>query len=157
MMTPVDPLRGLRRDDDGQLLLLVLCYTVIAALLITVIVNVSKVYLYRRALVAAADGAALAAANAPDLEQIYRGAPGNDAPILPLSQPGTRRAVDTYVTAAQLAHRFADFDVAAVTTDGRQVTVTLTATARMPFLNLLSSEFTRGYVVQASSTARTPL
>ena len=54
-------------EDEGQLILLVLAYTVIAALLITVVVDVSKAYLYRRSLVAAADGAALSAANQPDL------------------------------------------------------------------------------------------
>ena len=51
--------------DDGQLMLLVLVYALIAGLLVTVVVDLSKVYLHRRSLVAAADGAALSAANQP--------------------------------------------------------------------------------------------
>ena len=82
-----DRFRRVRQsDDDGQLILLVLAYAVIAALLVTVVVNVSKVYLNRRSLVAAADGAALSAANQPDLAAVYNGAEAT----LPLSPAGDR-------------------------------------------------------------------
>ena len=79
--------RALRRSRDaGQLILLILAYTVIAGLLVTVVVNVSRVYLVRRSLVAAADGAALTAANQPDLAAVYSGA-GDD----PAAEPARRR------------------------------------------------------------------
>ena len=79
--------------DEGQLLLLVLAYTLVAALLVTVVVNLSKAFLYRRSLVAAVDGAALAAANQPDLERIYTGS----GRALPLSDEGARDSVEQYV------------------------------------------------------------
>ena len=105
--------------DEGQLILLVLAYAVIAALLVTVVVNVSKVYLNRRSLVAAADGAALSAANQPDLDAVYNGA----GATLPLSPGGTEAAVRQYARDADLADRFEGFQVVDVTTDGVTVTV----------------------------------
>lgn len=141
----------LRREDDGQLLILVLGYTVIAALLITVVVNVSKAYLYRRSLVAAADGAAIAAANVPDLPRVYAGGGGATLPLAP-----TRQVVEQYADDAQLGQRFDGFEVVDVSTDGRSVTVTMRAGVRMPFLNLISSRYRDGYPVEATAIARSP-
>lgn len=143
----------LRREDEGQLLLLVLCYAVIAGLLVTVVVDTSKTYLCRRSLVAAADGAALAAANQPDLAEVYGGAGG---PALPISGSAAEAAVARYAADAELAQRFDGFHVVGVTTDGETVTVTLRAAVRMPLLNLLSAGYRGGYPVEASATARSP-
>lgn len=140
-------------DDDGQLILLVLAYAVIAALLVTVVVNVSKVYLNRRSLVAAADGAALSAANQPDLDAVYNGTEAT----LPLSPAGTKAAVRQYARDADLDTRFEGFRVVDVTTDGVTVTVTLRADVGMPFLNLLSDRYNGGYPVRATARARSPL
>lgn len=141
----------MRREDDGQLLILVLCYTVIAALLITVVVNLSKAYLYRRSLVAAADGAAIAAANVPDLPRVYAGGDGTVLPLAP-----TRAVVEQYADDAQLGQRFDGFEVVAVSTDGQTVTVTMRAEVKMPFLNLISSRYRDGYPVEATAIARSP-
>lgn len=141
----------LRREEEGQLLLLVLCYAVIAALLITVVVNLSKAYLYRRSLVAAADGAAISAANVPDLPRVY--AEGEPA-VLPLAP--TREVVEQYAADAELAQRFDGFEVVDVTTDGATVTVTMRAEVRMPFLNLISTRYDDGYPVVATAVARSP-
>jgi len=143
-----------RCDDEGQLLLLVLAYTVIAALLITVVVDVSQAYLYRRSLLAAADAAALSAANQPDLDVVYT---GDDSSVLPLSEAGARRAVEQYAADAELADRFRDFEVVTVDTDGVAVTVTLRAVVHMPFANLVTSDWNGGYPVVASANARSPL
>ena len=140
-------------EDDGQLILLVLAYAVIAALLVTVVVNVSKVYLNRRSLVAAADGAALSAANQPDLDAVYNGTDGT----LPLSPGGTDAAVRQYARDADLATRFEGFRIVDVTTDGVTVTVTLRADVGMPFLNVLSDRYSGGYPVRATARARSPL
>jgi uncharacterized membrane protein len=147
-------LRAVRASgDEGQLMLLILAYTVIAGLLVTLVVNVSKAYLYRRSLVAAADGAALAAANQPDLERIYAGA----GDVLPLSESGARTAVRQYARDADLAGRFDGFRVVDVTTDGQTVTVRLRAVVHMPFANLLTSDVRGGYEVDAAANARSPL
>lgn len=139
--------------DEGQLLLLVLAYTVIAGLLVTVVVDVSQVYLYRRSLLAAADAAALTAANAPDLGRLYAGADDR----LPLSRRGARTAVDQYAVDAALDERFAGFDVQAIDTDGTTVTVTFAAAAPLPFVGVVARRFTGGYPVTATATARSPL
>ena len=152
-MTRLRQLRRCAGDDDGQLILLILVYTVIAGLLVTVVVDVSKVYLYRRSLVAAADGAALSAANQPDLAGVYDGADTT----LPLSRTGTRAAVEQYVADAELAQRFPDFGVTAVDTDGVTVAVTFHATVPMPFGNLVTARFAGGYPVRATARARSPL
>jgi Flp pilus assembly protein TadG len=147
-------LRGFRGDDDGQLLLLVLVYTVIAAVLITVVVDVSQAYLYRRSLLAAADAAALSAANQPDLDAVYT---VDDLTVLPLSDSGTLRAVEQYAEDAQLADRFRDFAVDTVDTDGVAVTVTLRAVVHLPLANLVTSRWRDGFPVEARATARSPL
>jgi hypothetical protein len=147
-------LRDVRdRGDDGQLLLLVLIYAVIAGLLVTVVVNLSKAYLYRRSLVAAADGAALTAANQPDLARIYAGA----GPVLPLSESGARAAVAQYAVDAELSVRFDGFQVVDVTTDGQTVTVRLRAVVQMPFANVLTAGLADGYEVDATAHATSPL
>ncbi len=147
-------LRGVGSSgDDGQLILLILVYTVIAGLLVTVVVDVSKVYLYRRSLVAAADGAALSAANQPELAAVYRGA----GRTLPLSASGATAAVEQYAVDAELSDRFAGFEVAAVATDGVVVTVTLRARVPMPFVNLVAARWSGGYPLHAVARARSPL
>lgn len=142
-----------RREDDGQLLLLVLAYAVIAALLVTAVVDLSQAYLYRRSLLAAADAAALTAANQPDLDRVYTG----ESADLPLSEAGSRDAVDRYALDADLASRFGDFEVVDVDTDGEQVTVTLRAVVHLQFVNLVSARWRHGYPVQARAAARSPL
>lgn len=148
-------LARLRRDEDGQLLLLVLAYTVIAGLLVTVVVDVSQVFLYRRSLLAAADAAALSAANEPDLQRIYTDT--GQGPALPLTEGASERAVTRYAADAELTDRFDGFEVVGVDTDGERVTVTLRADVHLPFVDVLSGRWRGGYPVQARASARSPL
>jgi uncharacterized membrane protein len=146
-------LARLRREEDGQLLLLVLLYTVIAGLLVTVVVDLSTAYLHRRSLLAAADGAALAAANQPDLAAVYTG--GGDT--LPLSGAGARAAVQQYAADARLGDRFDGFTVQDVDVRGATVTVRFGAAVRLPFVRLVAWRWRDGYPVQAAASARSPL
>lgn len=142
-----------RSGDDGQLLLLILVYTVIAGVLVTAIVDVSAVYLARRSLVAAVDAAALSAANRPDLGSVYAGAGDN----LPLSESGTTAAVRQYAADAQLPRQFDGFVVEDVSTDGVTVTVTFATRVRLPFVNTVARAWSGGYGVRAVARARSPL
>ncbi|WP_346434277.1 pilus assembly protein TadG-related protein [Candidatus Protofrankia californiensis] len=60
-----------RRQDAGTILVLTLGYVLIALMLAIVVTDVSTVYLARRSLASAADGAALAAAQSVDEMAIY--------------------------------------------------------------------------------------
>src|SRR4051794_10476906 len=79
--------------DEGQLTLLIIGFVAIAAVLVGVGVDASKVFLAQRALSAAADAAALSAAQAVDKQAIYTGTGGGCGGLLPLDDAeATRRA-----------------------------------------------------------------
>jgi uncharacterized membrane protein len=145
--------RRVQRGDEGQLAILIIGYTVIAALLVTVVVDLSHAFLYRRALAAAADGAAVAAASSPDLDALYR---HGTADGLPLDQTAARRAVEQYVADAELAGRFRGLEVASVDVRGDAVAVTFVARLRLPVLNSVVND-ADGRLVAATATAVVPL
>ncbi len=160
------PSRATRRGDDGQLLLLVLGCTLIVALLLTVVVDASRVFLAQRALSGAADAAALAGADAVDEAAFYDhsddvadgGGAGEVRELVPLDDAAARQAVDGYVTAAGLPARFEDLVVStALGSGGTSVTVTCSARVRLPFVNVVSAGHAGGYPVSVSASARSPL
>ena len=61
----------MRRDDDGQVMLLSIGYGLLALLLVTVVVSATSVHLERKRLLDTADLAALAAADAIDVPAYY--------------------------------------------------------------------------------------
>jgi uncharacterized membrane protein len=141
-------------QDDGQVLLLVIGFAVIAALLVTVVVNVSKVFLWERALSAAADGAAVAAASAVAESVVYtEGATER----LPLSREGAADRVSAYVSQAGLSQRFGPRFDYAVTVTGDTVSVTFTAPVDLVFGNLLAAAYADGYPLSVTASARSPL
>ena len=143
----------LRNDDNGQLAILVLGYTVIAALLVVVVVDLSHAFLYRRALAAAADAAAVAAASSPDLDALYRKGAGDG---LPLDEASARRAVEQYVEDADLRDRFRGLAVQSVEVRGDRVAVTFVATVRLPVVDLVVGAG-EDRPVAATATAVVPL
>jgi hypothetical protein len=126
--------------DDGQLTLLVIGYTTIAAVLVLVGVDASKVFLARRALSSAADSAALAAAQAVDRGAIYAGDGGQCGGLLPLDPlraadlAGQTLADDE----ADLRHQFARLDPAATDVAEGRVTVRLGGEVAVPFGSVLA-------------------
>jgi uncharacterized membrane protein len=147
-------LQRLRHDDSGQLLVLILGFAVVAGLLVTVVTNASRVFLYQRALSSAADGAALAAAQSVDTAAIYRG--GADE-TLPLDPAAVDAAVIDYLDAGGVAERLPGLAVAATGTDGTTVTVTLTARVDLAFLNAVSDQWSGGVPLRATARATSPL
>jgi len=144
-------LRELRQQDDGQLLPLILVYTLIAAVLVGIVVDTSRAFLQRRSLAAAADAAASAGANALDLDEFY--AQNGSGERLPLGAAAVETVVQTYIADAGLAGRFEGL-TAASSTDGENVTVTMTAQVGFPFdvLSLAPG----GAPVEFTASARSP-
>ena len=81
-------MRRRRGEERGQTAVLVVGFFVVALLLVVVVVDASAAYLRRQQLDAVADGAALAAADALESEQVYVGGLGERAAI----DPGAARA-----------------------------------------------------------------
>jgi uncharacterized membrane protein len=129
-----------RGDDSGQLVLLVVFYGLIAAMLVMLVIDVSKVFLARRSLAAVADGAALAAAQSLDRSAFYRNGPGSELQIDPAA---AREAVRRYAELNGLEGRFRSFsfDAPRLSSDGHTVTVRLHCRVLLP----LPGVFTGGH------------
>lgn len=151
-----------RRDDDGQLTLLVIGYTLIAVVLITVGVDASKVFLARRALASAADAAALAAAQAVDRAAVYAGKSGGCDGLLPIDQ---ERAADLVAAslddAVDLRHALVAVDPPRTAVAAGTVSVRLGGDVGLPFARvvaLLDPRHPDGRVhVEATAHAQAPL
>jgi Putative Flp pilus-assembly TadE/G-like len=125
--------------DDGSIMVLIIGYTVIAAVLIVVGVDVSKVFLAQRALASAADSAALAAAQGVNTRVVY------DGPGLQCGQPlplGQGRAADLAagsVTDARpdLDRSFASLADPQTSVDGGTVSVALSGEVAVPLTKVL--------------------
>jgi uncharacterized membrane protein len=139
-----------RSRDDGQITLLIIGFVMIVVLLVGVVANASKAFVYRRSLASWADGAAVAAAQNVAEDVVYAGPALED---LPISADGARAAVAGYVGRHGLAERFEQFD-SSVVVDPTAATVTVAFRARMPFA--LAGEV-GGVTITAEATATAPL
>lgn len=131
-------LKPVRRGEDGSLTVLVIGYVFIAAVLIVIGVDVSKVFLARRALASVADAAALAAAQAADRSAIYAGA-ASCGGILPIDPAAAQQDVDASLTddLADLRQTFQVVQPADVATADGTVTVHLSGDVQVPFGGVL--------------------
>lgn len=140
--------RRVRRDDRGTVLPLIIGAVVVMTMLVTVVTDVSVLWLARRSVQATVDGAALAGAQAVDLPTLYaQGADGD----LALDPRAARAAVRAYVRALPTAQQPSGFRIASVSATTTTVSVRAQATARLPFLSFLTG---RGVTVVAEATAR---
>jgi hypothetical protein len=153
-------------------MLLLLGYCVIALLLVSVIVAATSVHLTRHRLLAVADGAALDAADALDVDRFYAvgGATGDQgggdraggggmqagAPVL-LSDASVRRSVSDYLPVAAADQPFPTPAVGPGTgsPDGVTAQVTLTTTARIPLMSGVLRPWAGGVRVSVTARART--
>lgn len=137
------------RGDDGTVLVLVLGLTAVLVLMVGVVVNVSAAVLARRAVASAADGAAVAAAQALDVDAVY--AEGLRGERLPLSGADAQRRVAAYgrqAASAQPGLRLT------VTVEGSTARVQATRDVRLPFSRLLGL---RPLTVEAVARAQSPV
>lgn len=155
-------LKAVRRTDDGSLTVLVIGYTFIAAVLVVVGVDVSKVFLARRALSSVADAAALAAAQAADRSAIYAGDVGCGG-VLPLDPTRAEQDVDASLAddLVDLRHTFHEIRPADVSVAAGTVTVHLSGEVKVPFgrvLGLLDPGRSDGLSnVSVTSAAQSPV
>lgn len=133
-------------NDDGQVAFLVIGYTLLSLLLLTVVMAASSIYLEHKKLLAVADGAAVAAAGSFTLAS-EPSAAGPPATIL--TSEGVRGAADSYLSTTGAAGRLSSLMVAPETgaPDGRTARVALTATAHPPIINFLVPDGIRITVV----------
>ena len=114
-------------DEDGSVLVLVLGFTGILVLLVAVVVDVSSVVLAKRAAASAADGAAISAAQALDLEALYAHGLGEQ---VPLSPSDARSRVAAYEAQARTGQPGLSLGLRL---EGRTAVVTAARTVRLPF------------------------
>jgi hypothetical protein len=149
--------------EEGQLTLLIIGFVAIAAVLIVVGVDASKVFLAQRALSSAADAAALSAAQAVDKQAIYAGTGGGCGGLLPLDdvEAASRAASAVDDQADSLHSTFATLDAPQTEISAGTVAVHLSGQVALPFghiLALLVPGHDDGRVeVQATSHAQSPL
>ena len=138
-----------RENDDGTVLVLVLGFAMVLVVMVGVVVNVSAAVLARRAVASAADGAAVAAAQALD-EDVLR-SDGLSGGRLPLSLSGARQRVAAY--AQQIAPTQPGLTLT-VTVEGGTASVLAGRDVRLPFGRLVGLRPLR---VEATGRARAPV
>lgn len=117
-----------RRDDAGQATVMIIGFLVVLVMLVVVVVDATAAYLRRQSLNALADGAALAAADAIEGEQVYTGGLGERATI----DPGQARSfVASYLAATGAPASYPGL-TSAVETSGDRVVVRLAAPLDLP-------------------------
>jgi uncharacterized membrane protein len=132
-------------------LLLIIGLVVVAALLVAVVTDVSALYLERRELVAAADGAALAGAQAVDEESVYQNGLPSSGPV-PLDQVAAERAVREYLADVGLVT--GEFEVS-ISTSATTVSVQLATRLELPVASTVTAGASGTAAVSASAMART--
>jgi uncharacterized membrane protein len=127
-------LTGRGSQDDGSIMVLIIGYTAIAAVLITVGVDTSKVFLAQRALASAADSAALAAATGVNLNAVYAGSGLRCGQPLPLDQQHAADLATASVDAdtADLSGTFATLTAPQTSLDAGTVSVELSGEVAVP-------------------------
>lgn len=144
-------------------MVLVIGYTAIAAVLFIVGVDLSSVFLARRALSSTTDSAALAAAQGVDRSRLYDGPGPQCGEALPLSRD---QAVALATAAVDddrpgLRRTFRSVDSPQVAVVGATVEVRVAGEVRMPFSRVVSwldpSSDDGAIPISATSRARSPV
>ncbi len=141
----------MRKGDDGTILVLLLGFTAVLLLMVAVVVNVSSVILAKRALVSAADGAAVSAAQSLDLDALY--ARGLDSGRIPLDAAVARSRVAAYEAQAAAGQPGLQL-VVEVSADGSTAIVRGRREVDLPFGRILGFAPVR---VEAEARARAPV
>jgi len=138
--------------DDGQIMLLSIVYGLVTLALVLVVATVSHLHIERKRLWGVADALAAGAADAVDQDAWYRSG-GADGFVL--SDASVMEAARTQLEAmpAAVTGSFADLTVTASSPDGEQVEVTMSATARPPFVPWVLIPWRDGILIEVTSQA----
>lgn len=117
-----------RRDDSGQISVLLVGFLLVLGVLVAVVVDASAAYLHRQGLNSLADSAALAATDGVQGEQVYEGRLGELAQIDPVA---AQAYAEQHLVAAGAYDRYPGLRVS-ITADGDTVTVRLAAPVELP-------------------------
>ncbi|MGX1160419.1 putative membrane protein [Pseudarthrobacter sp. SLBN-100] len=140
-------------DEDGQVMVMILGYVVLALLVTTVVIGISSVYLEHKRLLSLADGASLAAADSYTLGEVET---QGGSPSAVLNPARVRNVAADFVSRSPASRRFDGLAVtgATGTPDGSTAVVVLTAAVHPPVANFLMPD---GIRIEATSTARSRL
>jgi hypothetical protein len=144
--------------DEGQILPLVIAYTLVALALVVVVVDISAVHLQRQRLFSLADATALDAADALDRARFYReGATAGEvtAPV-PLTDLSVRSSAERYLVVAAPLARVGGVAVDQPTgsPDGVTAEVTLVGRASLPLFSFVVARWSDGVPLRATARAR---
>jgi uncharacterized membrane protein len=124
-------------NDQGSIMTLGIGLAVATLMCVTVSVNVAALWVAKQSLNSIADSAALAAATGIDTSQIYT--QGFNSRI-PLSESQARKKVLTFFTKSQIAGDLSQFKLLSVRVVDDEVSVTIQATAQLPFGYLIFNQ-----------------
>lgn len=147
-------MRQLRSENEsGQVMVLVIGFTVLSLLVVTVVMAATTVYLEHKRLLSLADSAAIAAADTFTLASVSS---VEGAPVPILNDAAVDHAVTSYLSLTSAAERFDSLTVAPLTgtADGRTAHVVLSAVVHPPVVNFLLPD---GVLLSVASDARSEL
>lgn len=116
------------RNERGQAAVLIIGFTLVVAMMVVVVVDATAGYLRRQALNTLADGAALAAADGIEGEQVYLAGLRERAVVDP---EAARALVSDYLVAVDAGGRYPGLSHS-VETDGERVVVRVAAPLDLP-------------------------
>lgn len=122
------PPTGRQRVQGGQVSLLIIGFAVVLVMMVGVVVDASSAYLRRQGLDSLADGAALAAADGVQGEQVYTSGIAEHALV---DATSARRYVSAYLSAVGARRRYPGL-VYSVDVAGDTVEVRVAAPLRLP-------------------------
>jgi hypothetical protein len=141
----------IREDEEGSSLILIIFAGLIGLAVVLGTVAATSLYIERKRLFTVADGAALAAAEAFNLDDVQV---INGRASITLSNNAVRSETEDYLQLIPATESKGISVLSAVTNDGRSATVSLQKTWHPPVVSIFMPE---GMVLDVTSTARTVL
>lgn len=142
-----------RRNERGQVAVLVLGFVVLALSVVVAVINVTAVQLARTRLLDVADAAALDAADALVTASVYRHGVGRNVEV---SDATVQRSAGRYLASLPLPEHVEGWSLEAGTgsPDGSSAAVRLVGQVRMPLANELLTALSGPLTISVESHAR---